>query len=104
MATLTYTHTIIDADWYDANPLMSNFLQARNAINGELDEGNFSAAMNPTLGILDCSDEIAGNLIQPAGDIEIVIPEGLEIDIRLESDPLVTRYLNFSETGVTIGV
>jgi hypothetical protein len=73
-------------------------------INGELDESNFSASMNPTANVLDCSEEIAGNLIQPAGDIEIVIPEGQEIDIRLESDPVATRYLIFSESGVTIGV
>ena len=104
MSTLTFNHTIADTDWYDANPLQSNFLQARNMINGELDEGNFSAAMNPTVNVLDCSEEIAGNLIEPAGNIEIVIPQGQEIDIRLESDPIATRYLIFGETGVTVGV
>ena len=104
MSTLTYNHTIADSDWYDASPLMSNFLQARNMINGELNESNFSAAMNPTVNVLDCSEEIAGNLIEPAGNIEIVIPQGQEIDIRLESDPIATRYLIFSESGVTVGV
>jgi hypothetical protein len=104
LSTLTFDHTIADTDWYDANPLMNNFLKARNIINGELDENNFSASMNPTVNILDCSEEIAGNLIQPAADIEIVIPEGQEIDIRLESDPVATRYLVFGESGVTIGV
>ena len=103
MSTLTFNHTIADSDWYDANPLMSNFLQARNMINGELDEGNFSAAMNPTLNVLDCSEEIAGNLIEPAGNIEIVIPQGQEISIVLESDPIATCYLTLSESGVTIG-
>jgi hypothetical protein len=83
---------------------MSNFLQARNMINGELDEGNFSASMNPSLAVLDCSEEIASNLIEPAGNIEIVIPQGQEIDIRLESDPVATRYLIFGESGVTVGV
>jgi len=103
MAMLTYTYTIVDTDWYDAVPCMGNFLKARNMINGELDENNFSASMDPTVNVLDCSEEIAGELIEPSGDIEIVIPEGLEIDIRLEADPTVTRYLIFSESGVQIG-
>jgi hypothetical protein len=103
LSTLTFNHTIADSDWYDANPLMSNFLQARNMINGELDEGNFAASMCPTVNVLDCSEEIAGNLIESTGNIEIVIPQGQEISIVLESDPITTCYLTLSESGVTVG-
>jgi hypothetical protein len=82
---------------------MSNFLQARNMVNGELNESNFSASMNPTVNVLDCSEEIAGNLIESAGNMEIVIPEGQEISIVLESDPIATCYLTLAESGVVIG-
>ncbi len=103
MSTLTYNFVIENSDWYDALPLMHNFLQAKALINGDLDGNNFSAAMSPTVNVLDCSEDIASNLIQPVGDCEIEIPEGQEISIVLESDPLTTCYLTLAESGVVIG-
>ena len=102
MATITYDHTITDAQWFDATPTMGNFNKVKNALNGQLDESNFDDAMTPTLNQLETSEEISGALIEPAENLVLQPSEGKDIVFRLESAP-ATVFLRIDETGVTIG-
>lgn len=101
MGTLTYDNTITNAEWFDASLVMSNFLQARNMVNGNLVDANFSDAMTPSVNSLQVSEEITGVLIEPAGDFTINIPEGREMLVRLESDG--TAYMTVDANGVRTG-
>ena len=102
MATIAYRHTITDGAWFDAVPVMGNFNRAKAEINGELDEGNFSAAMDPTVKRIQVSEEVSGALILPVGDLEFQPGEGRNIDVRLESAP-ATHYLRVGTVGVQVG-
>jgi len=103
MATIAYAHTIIDANWFDAVPTMSNFNKVKGEINGQLDADNFNNAMTPTVDEIQTSEEISGSLIEPVGNLSIKASENKDILFRLESAPTTTKYLRVDETGVTIG-
>lgn len=102
MGTIAYRHTITDPSWFDAVPIMANFNQVKNELNGQLDENNFSASMDPTVDTIEASEEISGALIEPTGDLEVTPSEGKGLDVRLESAP-TTHYLRLDSDGVRIG-
>ncbi len=102
MGTLSYPYTLSDTLWFDAVYTWANFQAVQNLINGGLNEDNWDATASPTIAVLTASEEIATNLLEPAGSLEIEIPENKKEEIRLESDPLSTIYMQIDADGVTI--
>jgi len=75
MGTITYPHSIVDTDWFDANYVMDNFLVIKSAINGDLDESNLDAASDLVISDAEVSDNITTLLITPTSDMTLTLSE-----------------------------
>ena len=100
MGTITYTYTIVNAHWFDANPVMSNFLTARDEINGELNEDNLLSTSDLTISKLIVGEFLSTPLIDNSTDLVLNLFENKNITFN---DSSSNQLLKISAGEVVIG-
>jgi hypothetical protein len=71
MAIIVLPHTLIDTNWFDANPVMQNFNTIKNTLNGGLDEDNVDDTSDLTLNNLNLVSSLDVSQITLSGNITI---------------------------------